>query len=429
MKKYNYLVLVIVLLLSLQACGKRSNPTGGKVDIEKPTVLMVSPSPYSGIGKGTEIVFQMSKSIDPTTVTTGLYIYPPISHKRVNVDGNAIQIRILEALQPDTNYFISLTTRVKDERNNPLATDYTVTFASGKLQDYKISGNIQLEKEEDVKYPIQFTVMTGDSLLIYTTQLTGNTYAFENLNPGKHLLRSYIDKDKNGRYDFGKEPYWEAQIGNQKMATTDIYLAYADTSRAVIRSAAAISSREWKVQLSEVVKGFESIDIQRINDEKTMPVAATILKGQEVVLLTTPTDTTRYLISISQLEDLKGNVTPKTSIITKGVDTIDKTAPKVISTNPRSGTMVKTLNPRLEVTFSEPILAKDLHFEMIEVDYKKKIPVSVVRANDYTCTFMAKQKLNNYSTYLLRILKDTQDASGNTLGNDIEISILPIVNQ
>ncbi|MDZ4182513.1 MAG: Ig-like domain-containing protein, partial [Candidatus Cloacimonadaceae bacterium] len=119
MNKVFKALIIIALAVSLYSCGSKKSPTGGAVDAEKPTVLTTLPAQFGQISEG-RILIDFSKPMDKSSITQGIYIYPPIADKKISLDKNSISIRILEKLKENTNYYVTLTTRLKDIRGNNL---------------------------------------------------------------------------------------------------------------------------------------------------------------------------------------------------------------------------------------------------------------------------------------------------------------------
>ncbi len=79
-----------------------------------PEILNVTPDEFSDLtDQNIEITF--SKPIDQNTIITGITSYPPILKKKFKWDGTTLIIRIMEALEQDTNYFFAFNTNIKGE--------------------------------------------------------------------------------------------------------------------------------------------------------------------------------------------------------------------------------------------------------------------------------------------------------------------------
>ncbi len=417
-----------LLVVLLTACGSKRNPTGGKVDLVKPVILATVPEEFGEI-KDQTIEISFSKPIDRTSFTKGLYIYPPIANKKIYYDANIITIRILEALQKDTNYNISLTRQIKDLRGNPLDANQTLVLRSGKLNQNRISGNVTHEDTKDQDLPMNVLLLDADSLLVMTKTFTGSTYSLETLNPAAYILRAYIDKNLNNRYDYGREPYFETTAPQQPLFNIDIHLAYADTVKPVIRSVRPVSEREYEINLSKNITSYRKILIQTLDGKKQLPVQLASLSGNSITVLTAPSDTTRWQFNLYDASDAKGNTNLLSNVIINGTNRKDTAPPTVVSTVPRSGASVNDLQPVLEVTFSEIIPSQNLFVSLSEMETGKAIPLKILSASHKTYRFQPENLLTNYRSCQLLISEKTSDVSGNTMKEAYKLIFLPIYRQ
>jgi hypothetical protein len=424
-KAFNFYLLLSVFLI-LMGCGHKQSPTGGKLDIEKIKILAVTPDEFSDL-KDAQIDVTFSKVLDRMTIPTGIYIYPSIERKRYKYQGNHLIIRILEPLKLNTNYYFTFSQRIKDERGNTLADNQTVVYSNGKLQANRISGEIELENSDDAKLPVNLSLLDADSILVFTKIMHGSTYTIENLNPLKYILRAYIDKNVNGKYDFGIDPYAEATASNNPISTINLNLVYADTTKVVLKSANVISNREVDVTLSEPVKSLGAIHITAKNGSIELPVELQSLDGPVLTILTAAQDTLKYEISVRDMSDLKNNVTSESHIYIIGISRVDKIPPKILSTTPRNGTSINELMPEIKVAFSEPIPINNIKYQLTDAETNAKINVILVSGNDKIYVFKPTKSLQNYHSYKFTVSHITSDISNNPLGKDYDILFLTLI--
>ncbi len=426
--RHNPFWIVLLLICTsfiISNCGSKRNPTGGKTDIDKPKVLALMPEEFEEISdQKVELTF--SKNIDRATFLKGMYIYPPVTNKKVYYEGNVVTIKFLEALEKNTNYYITLTTRIKDVRGNPLDSNQTLIYKHGTLQNNRISGYLTYEKETDNGLPIQLNLLTADSLWVMTKTLTGDSYAMGTLNPMTYIMRAYIDKNLNGRYDAEIEPYQEHDISNQPLATYDIHMAYADTTKPVIKSIYAASRQEYILTLNKSVKSFQKILVQSVNNKEHLQIFAVHHEMDKITVLTAPTDSTGWQFNLIDAIDFKGNTNPLSSLAVRGSNNVDKAAPLVLKTNPRNGSSVNNLQPVLEVVFSEIIPQSNFHATLKEVESNLEIPFKILNANSNTYRVQPLRALSNYKTCMLTIEDTTTDISGNPLQKPFKLIVLPL---
>ncbi|MDZ4121486.1 MAG: Ig-like domain-containing protein, partial [Candidatus Cloacimonadaceae bacterium] len=401
--KYASLLLAALILVS---CGSKRPPTGGPVDTEKPVIIATVPEAYGDISQG-RIEISFSKPLDRSTLTSAIYIYPPVNQKKITYESNTILIRILEPLQKDTNYFVTLTTRLKDTRGNALEKNQSIVYRSGNLNDNRISGNIIYEDQKDNGLPIQLNLLSADSLMVMSTQISGSSYILQGLNDTRHIVRAYIDKNRNGRFDFSQEPFFESATAAAKIVNLDLNMAYADSTLPQIKSIRAVSNREVELIFSEEVRSFEGIGIVSNAGGNPLQIKLKHLAKDRLFLITAEQDTSRYRLVLEGLRDLKGNVSKSTGMQFSGTTRIDTSPPAVIGSKPRNGTSVNDLLPNIEITFSKIMPPESLKYKLLSADRKEEIPLVMATSDGFSFSFVPRKPLQNYRHYIFWVDKET----------------------
>jgi hypothetical protein len=412
--------LLITLMLLVAACGSKRNPTGGPQDTVKPMVLGSSPAEFGEINKGV-IEISFSKEMDKSSLANSIYIYPPVLNKKVSMDGPTLKIKLNEPLKPNTNYFVTLSTRLKDNRGNPLEKNQTLIFKNGELNNYRIAGTIAYEQAADSGLPIELSLMSADSLLVLSNRITGDAYSIDTLNPQAHILRAYIDKNLNGRYDFGLDPFFEGKTVDKPVANLNIYIAYADSSKPRIRKVQPISKRELQVTLSESIKSYQSINLL---GSGPATIQHHLLEQDKIGVLCAAMDSTEYTLQLFGAEDFKGNRSELLETKFRNSALPDTTAPTITYTNPRNGASVNSLSPILEVHFSELIPSDKVYAQLLAGN--EIIPLKQLSGLGRMHRFQPTKQLVNYRTHTLKILTTTSDYSGNKLKQEFELQFLPL---
>ena len=422
MKKF---LIFLILIIFWAGCGHRKSPTGGKKDVINPEIVAITPDEFSDLtGSDIEVVF--SKPIERNTIYSGVYIYPPIQNKKFKWDKSTLTIRILENLEIDTNYFVTFSTKIKGEHGNELDREYTFIYASGKLSENRISGRIVFEDQEDSKLPVLCTLMSADSSYIFKRTISTPTFALENLNQAEHIIEAYCDKNKNNRYDYGKEPYCYLSIPADKFVSVNLEMAYSDTLKPALKSASAVWNNQIEIVFNESVVELRKISLHSADSlAEPLKIITKALKEDRLLILTEPMDTLNYEAKIFGLTDRKRNVADTLSIILKSSALVDTIPPKIVSVIPRSGGLVDEFQPIIRLGFSEIILSKDLSARLIEAETAKEIPLTII--SDFADIFelMPEQKLTNYSTYHISV--EASDLNGNKLSRSNVASFIAII--
>ena len=425
MKFLQTLTLIIFILIGLISCGHKQNPTGGKKDTIQPEIVSIIPEEYSDISDSNiEVIF--SKPIERNTILSGIYIYPPILKKKYSWDGNILTIKILEELEKNTNYYFNFSEKINGEHGNFLNKSSTFIFASGKLNANRISGNFLFEDIVDKNKPIEITILTADSTEIFSQKASGETYLIEDLNDVEHIVRAYIDKNTNERYDNENEPYFQNSIDPASSATMDIHLAYADTVKPNLKSINVICNNSIDLKFSEPISSFSQVSILTADSIETkVDIIAHYLINEELFLLTTCLDTLKYKIQINDILDPKNNMTTESSLIFDGSTVQDTIPPEVISSYPRTGSSVDSFLPKISDLFSEIILEDDIEIKLIEVETGNIEDIVILNKNSKHYIISSKHRLNNYASY--KFTMQVKDSNGNIMTKPLEIIFLPIV--
>ncbi len=421
-------VFNLVLILSsifIFSCGSRKSPTGGPLDNDKPELLTSLPAEFSDI-TGSQIELTFSKHLDKSSVTKGLYIYPPIIDKKISVEKNRVLIRINEELLPNTNYFVTLTTRIKDVRGNALAKNQSLVYASGELQRNRLSGIINYEQQADRALPVQINLFGPDSLQILSKTLEGGAFAIDELNQSLHIYRAFIDKNLNGTYDFGVEPWAEGRLQVRGVTSTEINLAYADTVLAKISSIQPVHSRELRVNFSERVSSLGNVSIQK-PDGSYLSIVASHLDGDVLRIVTEPQLAVNYTLVLSQVRDLKANENRLAKQVFFGSSTPDAIAPSVISSIPRNGTSVASLRPELILNFSEIIDPSTISLELLSADLSQNISFERLPSSPLQLRIKPTTNLTANRSYILKVSKTLGDYSGNTMTQNYDLNFLVLM--
>jgi len=422
MNRYLSIILSLTLLLFLAACGSKKSPTGGPEDLEKPVILSSVPAQFGQIDQN-RIEINFSKPLDKNSVVQAVYIYPPVKNKKVTVDKNSIFIRFNENLLPNTNYFVTVTTLLKDIRGNSLEENQTLIFAHGELQNLRLSGKVSFEEEADQALPLQLRLLSADSLNVLSSVSQGGSYKLESLNPASYLLRAFIDKNRNNRFDPDSEPFHETRLQLDRSQNLDIHLAYSDTTKATIKQVQAVNSREILVHFSKTVTQYNSIKVQRLDTGGELPILISSLEENKLTLLTEEQEPANYRVEIRGIRDRKGNLNAMYKMDFRGSEQKDQQAPKLLSSTPRDGSSVNSLQPELKLQFSEIIPASALSASLRAAETKIEIDYSIEGANSSTYIFKPKQPLQNYRSYILTVF--AADVSGNK--DEFKLSFMPLL--
>ncbi len=420
-------LFVSTTLLFIFACGSKDTLTGGPEDTVKPEIVSVYPEEKENISNG-EIELVFNKNLDKASVERSIYFYPAVEDLRIKTSKSVVSITFNPDTLEDTNYFLTINKSLKDIRNNNMLENQTLIYSKGILNKYKIRGVIEYEDDVEKGHNTYLTVLTADSLYIFSKKLTRDRFEVSNLNPSDYFLRAYSDINDNDKYDFGKDPYFEGPF-TQKMRSVKLEMAVADSTLPKLRSGRFKYDNQLSLNMSEELKRFESISIIAVEDSTEVPYTYFDIDGSNVNLITESVDTLTYKVIIENMEDLKGNIRERMAVEVQGIVKPDTLAPIVVETIPQDGRTIKTLNPEIEITFSEIIPKSYLVCKLVEVESGREIKLTNLGKDSHKAVFMPTQKLRPYYSYKFIVSKSTADAKFNFLKEDYIINFLPVAEE
>jgi len=423
------IVLMLLLFVCIHSCGNRKSPTGGEKDTESPTIVSINPEPFSDISdRNIQITF--SKPINRSTVYAserGIYIYPFINNKQYRWTDNTLTIEINEDLQDDTNYYLTVGRAIRDLRDNQLDKEYTYVFHTGSLSEHRIDGYIAYELEEDVGKKVNINVLSSDSLRIFSKKVTGNRFSIRHLNEKEHIIRAFIDKNNNNRYDIGNEPYFQGTTPKTRFSELQINLQYFDDTKPEILAARASFKNHILVSLNKSVVNFESMNITSADTLKhQLDIVGYDFIEDTIEIITSNMDSLRYEIVIKELQDNKNNKNQILSTEFQANTKQDTTYLQITEYNPRNGAVVETLRPALRISFSKHVLVDHIDFKLVNTMTNQEVSTFTHQVNSRLLMIVPEEDLQSRQTYRLNIDKTSTGALGNPLDEEFELNFLPI---
>ena len=257
---------------------------------------------------------------------------------------------------------------------------------------------------------ITLSLFSADSLFIFSKIFNIDSYKLDYLNKGDYIIKAFIDKNKNGKYEFSKEPYGEIFINDVNNAKADINLVYSDTTAPKIQRAVAINKNTIIVKFDEEISYINKLNIYKADSTNTLLKDIIYkLSSDSLVIISQPQDSVKYLLKIFDIKDLKGNSTNKDSIFFQYSAISDTLLPKLINIYPKNGMVIKILKPQIKIRFDK--LIKKINVDLINNETEKMISLKKVKDNINYFIFKPQISLENFSSYTLKIR--VKDYTGN----------------
>lgn len=419
-KVFKFSLLLIILFV---ACGKAKSPTGGPQDKEALKIISIFPDNYASISdKKIEITF--NKEVDKRSAQNAFRFYPPLESFDIISDDREISLVINEELLKNRNYYLTISNLLKDTRNNSLDSNTTYTFSNGKLQDSRLFGQVIYAKDEDRAEDKKLILLDQDSVTVFIKTFSGHNYDIDGLEYRPYILRSFIDKNNNGRYDIEKEPYFRKYIDSLKTSKSDIVLAYVDTSRVLTQRANALNNQLVEVSLSEDLASWDSLSIINIADSSSFSFSHAFSQEDKFFIITSLQDTLDYRLAIFNLLDYNNNLTPVSRINFKGSSHIDTLNFKILDSFPANGSTVNDSFPEIYVKFDKIVMGQDIKASLKENETNKLIDFDIIGSKTFSAKFKPQKKLKNFNSYTFTISSESKDFLGNNLDQDFQINFM-----
>ncbi len=181
----------VMLAWLLAACASIQSPTGGPKDMEAPKVVQENPKNLSTKFKSEKIELEFDEFIKLNNAFTEISISPALENPLdVQAKKEKLEIKIGEALAPNTTYTINFGKGVGDVNENNLLKNYNYVFSTGEtLDSLSVSGKVidaltnEVMKEATVfLFPVEQDSLLGKKKpSIYTLTDTAGNFKLNNL--------------------------------------------------------------------------------------------------------------------------------------------------------------------------------------------------------------------------------------------------------
>lgn len=225
---------VILLILS---CAQVEAPSGGPEDKSAPRVAGIYPAQQAtNVSTEFQSIIEFNEWIDSRINFRHATISPPLTKPlQLRADANRLYITSVDSLEKNTTYTITISTALKDLRNNPMPKPFSLTFSTGpQIDTLSLTGFINGMKNSKVPpatlialYPIgsqrsEFKYLQNiiDSITpeigpepvfqkelpMYTTEAdTSGYFQFQGLQKGNYRILAFTDQNSNRLIEINQE--------------------------------------------------------------------------------------------------------------------------------------------------------------------------------------------------------------------------------
>lgn len=364
-----FLFFIIAIAYS---CATPTSPTGGPADREGPTIVSTKPETGTTNFSGRAITFQFSEFVNRNSLSGEVNVEPDVGIAYgLDWGRKSVTIKFEDELPDLTTLIVTIGTGLTDTNGNKLAAPKKVAVSTGpEIDEGKISGSIRdamtgkgQEGNRVLLYRSPFELDKKADYIAETD--TGGVFQFSYLRQGTYKAFWVDDRNRNKIWESDREraqPFSRDTVELQKAGSdtlSTLYIANADTAKALLQGIGLFSSRRLRMRFSEdiVLTDSTSLSISdslgnafadayplyRLPDERYVLFAQA---GQALA------ENGAYTITASNLSDQAGNITDTTSFDFTGSAQSDTTQQRIIG-RVRTGGIFP--NEPVEVLYAKPI--------------------------------------------------------------------------
>lgn len=452
MKRFPGLKTLAILFIALfiGACAVDRPPTGGPPDTTPLAVIASSPEPGTVNVIPQTIRIEFNRFVTTAAVTKAIFFSPAIRDYQITTHGRIAEIRIYSPLKAQLTYTITLGKSLKGFYGTELASSWTLPFSTGPVLD---SGTLDGRVWSRLMAPASNipvmayelpgpTPLLSDTLpsapdFITQTDADGN-FQFKSLARGNYRLIALKDKNRNFRFDRGKDEFGVTASPFVATGTSGISLRLAtgDTSAVTLRSTLPLSSRDIEVTLSRSVPSRSltpsAFSIRENKSGTSTPVLGcfTLSRAEEEStfrLFTASMDSkSTYTISFMPPGGSPGQ---KSELTFPGISrqlTYPSLTVSIIPANKTVNALLDKIRhevgPCVELQFNLPVdestLRRAVSLKSISIAAEAEVPVSISRYDSRTWSVRAQPGFEPGAEYLVKVRPMLISALSGVKGKD-----------
>ncbi|MFC1569836.1 Ig-like domain-containing protein [bacterium] len=438
--------IIIPISLLFLVCAKQGFPPGGPEDKTPPEVLRTIPEMgATRVDRTTDVQIWFNESVRHSAAKDAVFITPnPRGEVKFKWRSKQLKIQFPDTLQSDRTYVITFGTGIQDYRNNAMAESYILAFSTGDSLDRgEITGRVMIdesasgigvwaysltsEKNPDPHHQEpDYIVQCGEKGDFAFSHLAMNTYRlfavrdrladrlYRPVEDGIGMTYQDIDLLKMPKYHGG--PVYFRMTREDTLAPR--------LSRANAPHANLIS-----VQFNEPVIVTDSV-LFNLKMETSDSAASKLpikligyyqdpeLKQWLHLIPERPMDETQYRLNIQGIQDQAGySIDTAFSSIDFVCSALpDTTAPELVSVKPGHRARHVSVNPQIEIVFSEAMDSTSWSSHITLTDTGQvTIPLLMTTMEHARWVLEPYYTLQSELKYQLNIDSLAADLSGNTL--------------
>ncbi len=215
------------------SCARMGAPSGGLPDTEPPAVAEFIPAADStGVAVDAPLAVIFSEEIRREQIEKLVSLSPPAGRLRFEWEGRRLGLRTAGELRPGVTYRLTVDPGVTDLHGVKSTRRFTGYFSTGiTFSPGRLAGTVT-HRDSLAIGALLFAAPVGDTSLVFRSEAdSSGRYLFPYLPLGEFGLRAFLDRNRNNRYDFTREPgAGDTVTVGQEPVTRDLRLVQADTT-------------------------------------------------------------------------------------------------------------------------------------------------------------------------------------------------------
>ncbi len=249
------------VLLVFAACARMGAPPGGPEDTQPPRVAEVAPHTDSAnVPLKPELTLTFSEKVRKEQAQMLVQLSPDPGRLYFSWDGPRLKITTQDSLRPDVTYRLRVRPGVTDMHRVRADSSFVSYFSTGgQLDAGEISGTVT-HADSGVFGAVVRAAWMKDTTLVYDTYTdSSGAYRLPYLRGGGYHLLAYRDANRNGAYDYTREPGAGSTVSIIfEPAQVDLAIETADTTAPILRSAGATDSLSVRLTFDDPLDSLQT---------------------------------------------------------------------------------------------------------------------------------------------------------------------------
>ncbi|MBN2105733.1 Ig-like domain-containing protein [bacterium] len=435
--------IIIPSVLVFLACAKEGFPPGGPEDKAPPRVIRTVPERgATQVDQKTDVQIWFSENVKSGAARDAVFITPnPGGKVRIKWSSKRLKIHFPDTLQSDRTYVITVGTSIRDYRNNAMEESFVLAFSTGdSLDQGKITGRVFVDENASgigiwaypIKRPYDPDPRVQEPDYIVQCNEKGG-FTFYHMAVQTYRLFAVQDRLADRLYRPVEDgiglTYQDIdlmKIPGHHGGPVFFRMTREDTLAPRLVRATALHSNLVSIQFNEPVVSADSVRFKIRSDTSEAGRPLNIqeffqdseLKQWIHLITESQPDKKQFWIHVEGIRDETGHAidTAYSSVEFVSTGQPDTIAPDLVSTSPGNRARNISVNPEIEITFSEAMDSTSWTDYITLTDTAGvRIPIDLKSGAHAKWILTPRHIMKSVTIYRLNVDSVMADLSGNTI--------------